>query len=136
MSLHQWTCSSKRCCTADMIRLVASRWVSLAGPECSATGKIYAYMLDIGPTHDPFMLRYSQHVWRPINLQAIRCALISQHVQCNLPSPLQPLTPVMCTSCGRKEDQCLHVSPHEKAREASSNLIAMQRGRSAICGPA
>ena len=118
-----------------MIRLVASRWVSLAGAECSATGKIYAYMLDIGPTHDPFMLRYSQHVWRPINVQAMRCVLISQHIHCNLPTPASAYT---CNvhSCGRKEDQYLHASPHEMAREDSSIVIAMQRGRSAICGPA
>lgn len=41
----------------------------------SATGKTYAYVLDVGSTSDPFMLRYSQYVWRPVDVQAMRCAL-------------------------------------------------------------
>ena len=43
----------------------------------SATGKIYAYMLDVGATSDPFMLRYSQYVWRPVDVHAMRCARLS-----------------------------------------------------------
>ena len=43
----------------------------------SATGKTYAYMLDVGAVRDPFMLRYSQYVWRPIDVQAMRCACSS-----------------------------------------------------------
>ncbi|CAL5229933.1 g13359 [Coccomyxa viridis] len=40
----------------------------------SATGKTYAYVLDVGSTSDPFMLRYSQYVWRPVDVQAMRDA--------------------------------------------------------------
>ena len=40
----------------------------------SATGKTYAYMVDVGATSDPFMIRYSQYVWRPVDVQAMRCA--------------------------------------------------------------